>query len=212
MRKILVTGFEPFGGESLNPSLELVKVLTQKERTNIEIIGCQVPVVRHQSISTVIEAIEQHEPELVFMIGQAAGRTAITPERVAINLDDYRIEDNAGHQPVDEPIIATGPAAYFSTLPVKAITHALQQAGIPCQLSHSAGTFVCNHLFYGIQHYLQARPIRSGFIHIPLLPEQASASNQPSMSLETLARGLEMMIMTCLETEQDTKLTGGTIC
>ncbi|EHH2448886.1 pyroglutamyl-peptidase I [Vibrio vulnificus] len=212
MRKILVTGFEPFGGESLNPSLELVKVLTQKVRTNIEIIGCQVPVVRHQSISTVIEAIEQHEPELVFMIGQAAGRTAITPERVAINLDDYRIEDNAGHQPVDEPIIATGPAAYFSTLPVKAITHALQQAGIPCQLSHSAGTFVCNHLFYGIQHYLQARPIRSGFIHIPLLPEQASASNQPSMSLETLARGLEMMIMTCLETEQDTKLTGGTIC
>ncbi|HFQ5077076.1 TPA: pyroglutamyl-peptidase I [Vibrio vulnificus] len=212
MRKILVTGFEPFGGESLNPSLELVKVLTQKERTNIEIIGCQVPVVRHQSISTVIEAIEQHEPELVFMIGQAAGRAAITPERVAINLDDYRIEDNAGHQPVDEPIIATGPAAYFSTLPVKAITHALQQAGIPCQLSHSAGTFVCNHLFYGIQHYLQARPIRSGFIHIPLLPEQASASNQPSMSLETLARGLGMMIMTCLETEQDTKLTGGTIC
>ncbi|EGQ9290295.1 pyroglutamyl-peptidase I [Vibrio vulnificus] len=212
MRKILVTGFEPFGGESLNPSLELVKVLTQKERTNIEFIGCQVPVVRHQSISTVIEAIEQHEPELVFMIGQAAGRTAITPERVAINLDDYRIEDNAGHQPVDEPIMATGPAAYFSTLPVKAITHALQQAGIPCQLSHSAGTFVCNHLFYGIQHYLQARPIRSGFIHIPLLPEQASASNQPSMSLETLARGLEMMIMTCLETEQDTKLTGGTIC
>ncbi|HAS8566262.1 pyroglutamyl-peptidase I [Vibrio vulnificus] len=212
MRKILVTGFEPFGGESLNPSLELVKVLTQKERTNIEIIGCQVPVVRHQSISTVIEAIEQHEPELVFMIGQASGRAAITPERVAINLDDYRIEDNAGHQPVDEPIIATGPAAYFSTLPVKAITHALQQAGIPCQLSHSAGTFVCNHLFYGIQHYLQARPIRSGFIHIPLLPEQASASNQPSMSLETLARGLEMMIMTCLETEQDTKLTGGTVC
>ncbi|EJV9421920.1 pyroglutamyl-peptidase I [Vibrio vulnificus] len=212
MRKILVTGFEPFGGESLNPSLELVKVLTQKERTNIEIIGCQVPVVRHQSISTVIEAIEQHEPELVFMIGQASGRAAITPERVAINLDDYRIEDNAGHQPVDEPIIATGPAAYFSTLPVKAITHALQQAGIPCQLSHSAGTFVCNHLFYGIQHYLQARPIRSGFIHIPLLPEQVSASNQPSMSLETLARGLEMMIMTCLETEQDTKLTGGTIC
>ncbi|ENR2167041.1 pyroglutamyl-peptidase I [Vibrio vulnificus] len=212
MRKILVTGFEPFGGESLNPSLELVKVLTQKERTNIEIIGCQVPVVRHQSISTVIEAIEHHEPELVFMIGQAAGRAAITPERVAINLDDYRIEDNAGHQPVDEPIIATGPAAYFSTLPVKAITHTLQQAGIPCQLSHSAGTFVCNHLFYGIQHYLQARPIRSGFIHIPLLPEQASTSNQPSMSLETLARGLEMMIMTCLETEQDTKLTGGTIC
>ncbi|EHK9017666.1 pyroglutamyl-peptidase I [Vibrio vulnificus] len=212
MRKILVTGFEPFGGESLNPSLELVKVLTQKERTNIEIIGCQVPVVRHQSISTVIEAIEQHEPELVFMIGQASGRAAITPERVAINLDDYRIEDNAGHQPVDEPIIATGPAAYFSTLPVKAITHALQQAGISCQLSHSAGTFVCNHLFYGIQHYLQARPIRSGFIHIPLLPEQASASNQPSMSLETLARGLEMMIMTCLETEQDTKLTGGTVC
>ncbi|EHK8983229.1 pyroglutamyl-peptidase I [Vibrio vulnificus] len=212
MHKILVTGFEPFSGESLNPSLELVKVLTQKERTNIEIIGCQVPVVRHQSISTVIEAIEQHEPELVFMIGQAAGRAAITPERVAINLDDYRIEDNAGHQPVDEPIIATGPAAYFSTLPVKAITHTLQQAGIPCQLSHSAGTFVCNHLFYGIQHYLQARPIRSGFIHIPLLPEQASASNQPSMSLETLARGLEMMIMTCLETEQDTKLTGGTVC
>ncbi|MCV4809035.1 pyroglutamyl-peptidase I, partial [Escherichia coli] len=90
---------------------------------------------------------------------QASGRCAITPERVAINLDDYRIEDNAGHQPVDEPIIATGPAAYFSTLPVKAITHALQQAGIPCQLSHSAGTFVCNHLFYGVQHHLHTRAI-----------------------------------------------------
>ncbi|HDY7947512.1 TPA: pyroglutamyl-peptidase I [Vibrio vulnificus] len=212
MRKVLLTGFEPFGGESINPSLELVKQMASRALPQVEIIGCEVPVVRYQAIETVLQAVETHQPDLVLMIGQASGRCAITPERVAINLDDYRIEDNAGHQPVDEPIIATGPAAYFSTLPVKAITHALQQAGIPCQISHGAGTFVCNHLFYGVQYHLHTRAIRSGFVHIPLLPEQASASNQPSMSLEILVHGLEMMMMTCLETEQDTKHTGGTIC
>lgn len=212
MRKVLLTGFEPFGGESINPSLEVVKLMASRQLENVQIIGCEVPVIRYQAIETVAQAIEQHQPDLVIMIGQAAGRSAITPERVAINLDDYRIEDNAGNQPVDEPIMVTGPAAYFSSLPVKAITHALQQAGIPCQLSHSAGTFVCNHLFYGIQHYLQARPIRSGFIHIPLLPEQASASHQPSMSLATLIQGIEVMILTCLKFEQDVTLSGGTIC
>lgn len=212
MRTVLVTGFEPFGGESINPSLEAVKKLSNSPWQQVRVVSCTVPVVRYQAAQVVIEAIEHHQPDLVIMLGQAAGRHAITPERIAINLDDFRIADNAGNQPVDQAIDAAGPAAYFSTLPVKAITKTLQDAGIPCQISHSAGTYVCNHLFYSVQRHLEQRAIRSGFVHIPLLTQQAVLGQQPSMSLETIVHGLKLVILAALEHPDDIALAGGTIC
>ncbi|MDF5484862.1 pyroglutamyl-peptidase I, partial [Vibrio parahaemolyticus] len=173
MKKVLITGFEPFGGDAINPALEAVKQLEAAAIKGGVIVTCPVPVVRYDSVKVVIEAIEAHQPDCVITVGQAAGRSAITPERVAINVDDFRIPDNVGYQPIDEPVVADGPDAYFSTLPIKRIVQTLQKQGIPSQISNSAGTFVCNHLFYGIQHYLKDKPIRHGFVHIPLLPEQA---------------------------------------
>ncbi|GHA63660.1 pyroglutamyl-peptidase I [Photobacterium aphoticum] len=217
MRKVLITGFEPFGGEAINPALEAVMALDGQSLNGGEIVVCSVPVVRYAAIDTVIAAIEQHQPDVVITVGQAAGRAAITPERVAINVDDYRIADNGGHQPVDEPVIADGPAAYFSTLPVKAITHVLQEEGIPAQVSNTAGTFVCNHLFYGVQHYLCNRSVgnhhvRHGFVHIPLLPQQAVQGTQPSMSLATIVQGLTLVAQACLDYEQDAMITAGCEC
>lgn len=212
MKKILITGFEPFGGAAINPALEAAKLLDGAVLNNGEIVICQVPVTRFKAIDAVINAIKHHKPDFVITVGQAGGRAGITPERVAINIDDFRIEDNEGNQPVDQPIVIDGPDGYFSTLPIKAIAQALQQAGIPCQVSNTAGTFVCNHLFYGVQHYLRDTAIGHGFIHIPLLPEQAISADQPSMSLEMIAKGLKVAAQAVIDNEQDIQLTGGTIC
>ncbi|SMY34208.1 Pyrrolidone-carboxylate peptidase [Photobacterium malacitanum] len=212
MKKILITGFEPFGGAAINPALEAVKLLEDVTLNNGKIVICQVPVTRFKAIDTVIEAIKYHQPDYVITVGQAGGRAAITPERVAINIDDFRIADNEGNQPIDQPIVVDGPDGYFSTLPIKAMTQALQQAGIPCQVSNTAGTFVCNHLFYGVQHYLRDTDIGHGFIHIPLLPEQAALTEQPSMSLVMIAEGLKVAAQAVIDNEQDIQLTGGTIC
>ncbi|MCP4955326.1 pyroglutamyl-peptidase I [Photobacterium aquimaris] len=212
MKKILITGFEPFGGAAINPALEAVKLLEGVALNNGEIVICQVPVTRFKAIDAVIEAIKYHQPDYVITVGQAGGRAAITPERVAINIDDFRIADNEGNQPIDQPIVVDGPDGYFSTLPIKAMTQALQQAGIPCQVSNTAGTFVCNHLFYGVQHYLRDTRIAHGFIHIPLLPEQAALTEQPSMSLAMIAEGLKVAAQAVIDNEQDIQLTGGTIC
>lgn len=212
MKKVLITGFEPFGGASINPALEAVKQLEAISFTNATVVTCQVPVARFKAIDTVISAIEYHQPDIVITIGQAGGRAAITPERIAINIDDFRITDNDGNQPTDQPVIEQGPDAYFSTLPIKAITLALQQQGIPCQVSNTAGTFVCNHLFYGIQHYLRDSNTKHGFIHIPLLPEQAPAGDQPSMSLDTIVLGLKIAIEATVSNEQDISVGAGTIC
>lgn len=214
MFKVLITGFEPFGDDTLNPSLALINAKQQLQLTGVEVIGCVLPVIRYQAAETAIKAIEIHQPDLVLMFGQASGRAAITPERVAINLDDYRIADNAGHQPIDEPIIPHGPAAYFTTLPVKAMVEDLQQAGIAAELSHSAGTFVCNHLFYAVQHYLAQHDIPSGFIHIPASPEQVSATNPslPNLGLEQLIAAVRVMIQTCYHSKQDRQIIGGSVC
>ncbi|EOD9426850.1 pyroglutamyl-peptidase I [Vibrio harveyi] len=212
MKKVLITGFEPFGGESINPALEAVKRLNGRKLDGGEVVMCQVPVTRYESIEAVIESIELHQPDIVITVGQAAGRTAITPERVAINVDDFRIPDNGGHQPIDEPVIPGGPDAYFTTLPIKAITRALQQESIPCQVSNTAGTFVCNHLFYGVQHYLRDKSVRHGFVHIPLLPEQDSSGNQPTMSLDVIVEGLARLAQVAIDNESDIAVTAGQIC
>ncbi|AEX24765.1 pyroglutamyl-peptidase I [Vibrio sp. EJY3] len=212
MKKVLITGFEPFGGDAINPALEAIKRLEGEAIDDGFIVTCHVPVTRYDSINTVIEAIEQHQPDCVITVGQAAGRAAITPERVAINVDDFRIPDNQGHQPIDEPIIADGPDAYFTTLPLKRVVQTLQQQGIPCQVSNSAGTFVCNHLFYGLQHYLRDKPLRHGFVHIPLLPEQNTLGNQPTMSLDTIVEALRLMAQVVVHHDTDITVTGGKIC
>ncbi|WP_332399194.1 pyroglutamyl-peptidase I [Vibrio metschnikovii] len=214
MFKVLLTGFEPFGEDSLNPSQALLNAKEQLHVTGVEVIGCVLPVARYQATEVAINAIKTHQPDLVLMFGQASGRAAITPERVAINLDDYRIADNAGHQPIDEAIIADGPAAYFTTLPVKAMVEDLQQAGIAAEVSYSAGTFVCNHLFYAVQHYLSQKDIRSGFIHVPPLPEQVPATNPslPSLGLEPLIAAVRVMIQTCYHSKQDRQIIGGNVC
>ncbi|MCG9610361.1 pyroglutamyl-peptidase I [Vibrio harveyi] len=212
MKKVLITGFDPFGGESINPALEAVKRLNGRKLDGGEVVMCQVPVTRYESIEAVIESIELHQPDIVITVGQAAGRTAITPERVAINVDDFRIPDNGGHQPIDEQVIPGGPDAYFTTLPIKAITRALQQENIPCQVSNTAGTFVCNHLFYGVQHYLRDKSVRHGFVHIPLLPEQDSSGNQPTMSLDVIVEGLARLAQVAIDNESDIAVTAGQIC
>ncbi|CZF84585.1 pyroglutamyl-peptidase I [Grimontia marina] len=212
MKKVLITGFEPFGGASINPALEAVKKLDGAELDGGVIVTCEVPVTRYDALKAISEAIEAHQPSYVITVGQAAGRNAITPERVAINMDDFRIPDNGGNQPIDEPIDEEGPAAYFSTLPIKAITRKLQESGIPCQVSNTAGTFVCNHVFYGIQHFLRDTDVGHGFIHIPLLPEQAAATDKPSMSLDTIVEGLRLAAQATLENKKDISEGAGQIC
>ncbi len=212
MKKVLITGFEPFGGESINPALEAIKRLEGEAIEGGYIVTCHVPVTRFESIDTVIEAIEKHQPDCVITVGQAAGHNAITAERVAINVDDFRIPDNAGHQPIDESIVEHGPNAYFSTLPIKRVVQTLQEQGIPCQVSNSAGTFVCNHLFYGVQHYLKDSSVRHGFVHIPLLPEQDPLGSKPTMSLDTIVEGLRLVAQVAANYDSDIVVTGGHIC
>lgn len=212
MKKILITGFEPFGGATINPALEAVKLLDGVKLDGGEIVVCEVPVTRFKSIQTVINAIETHQPSAVITLGQASGRFGITPERIAVNIDDFRIPDNEGNQPIDEPIEEDGPNAYFTTLPIKAITQALQQKGIPCQISNSAGTFVCNHLFYGIQHFLRDTDVAHGFLHIPLIPEQATSADQASMSLSCIINGLKITAQTIIDVKHDLVISGGKIC
>lgn len=193
--KLLLTAFTPFDGEKINPALEAVKLV--KDRIgNLLIVKLEVPTVFGKSIDTVREAIEREKPDFVLSIGQAGGRAEITPERVAINLDDARIPDNEGNQPIDEPIFPDGENAYFSTLPVKAMVEAIRKEGLPSSLSNSAGTYVCNHLMYGVLYYLDKRPvIKAGFIHVPYIPEQTKNKKEmPALELSEIVRGLEAAI------------------
>jgi len=212
MKKLLITGFEPFGGEDKNPALEAVKRLEGLELEGVKIVTCSVPVVLQHSIDAVIEAIKLHTPDYVMTVGQAGGRSAITPERVAINIDDYRIPDNAGNQPIDQKVQENGPDAYLSTLPIKGMVKAMQDKGIPAQVSNTAGTFVCNHLFYGIQHYLRDTNIKHGFVHIPLMNGQCTDGTKPTMSLDTIVEGLAIAGQSIIDNEKDIKFGGGTIC
>ncbi|UGB02611.1 pyroglutamyl-peptidase I [Leclercia sp. G3L] len=211
MQTLLITGFEPFGGETLNPSWEVVKQLDGMIIDNCRVVARQLPCVFGESLEVLNAAIDALQPSVVLAIGQAGGRVDVTVERVAINVDDARIPDNRGQQPVDVAIVPDGPAAWFSTLPIKAMVEALREAGIPASVSQTAGTFVCNHVMYGVLHKLADRPeVKGGFIHIPYLPEQAAAHpGAPSMATHTLKKGLEIAIAVALRQEHDIKVVGG---
>ncbi|HCN98640.1 MAG TPA: pyroglutamyl-peptidase I [Leclercia sp.] len=211
MQTVLITGFEPFGGETLNPSWEVVKQLDGMIIDNCRVVARQLPCVFGESLEVLNAAIDALQPSVVLAIGQAGGRVDVTIERVAINVDDARIPDNRGQQPVDVAIVPDGPAAWFSTLPIKAMVEALREAGIPASVSQTAGTFVCNHVMYGVLHKLADRPeVKGGFIHIPYLPEQAAAHpGAPSMATHTLKKGLEIAIAVALRQDHDIKVVGG---
>lgn len=212
--KILVTGFDPFGGETINPAIEAVKRLPDII-LDAKIIKLEIPTVFHTSLQVIKEAINQHDPDVILSIGQAGGRTDLTIERIGINCDDARIPDNKGNQMVDEPVFADGPAAYFVNLPIKAMVNHIQASGIPASVSNSAGTFVCNHVTYGVRHMIETayQGKRSGFIHIPYLPSQViDKKGQPSMDLATIVEGLTKAIEAIITTKEDMKITGGTIC
>ena len=202
MKKMLITGFQPFDGESVNPALEVAKGLQGKTINGYEVIAREIPVVRFEALKAVQAAIEELQPDAVITIGQAGGRPDITVERVGINIDDFRIPDNKGNQPIDEPVVTGGPVAYWATLPIKKMVANVKAQGIPASVSNSAGTYVCNHLLYGLLHYLTTQgktAIPAGFIHIPYLPEQMAVrsgkdAQVATMSLDTLLKGFEAMI------------------
>ncbi|HXS51273.1 MAG TPA: pyroglutamyl-peptidase I [Usitatibacter sp.] len=210
---MLVTGFEPFGGDTVNPSWEVCERLPAAIG-GMRVETCRVPCEFRRAIEVVADAIERHRPSLIVSLGLAAGRTHIGVERVAINVDDARIADNAGAQPVDEPVAAGGPPAYFSTLPVKAMVAAMRRAGVPAEVSNSAGTFVCNHLMYGVLHFLAARgkSARAGFVHVPsseaMVLEKRGA---PSMAVATMVRGIEAGIEAALAHAHDVRIAEGTL-
>ena len=214
MTKVLVTGFGPFGGEKVNPALEAVKVLQDKQFAGIELVTAEVPTVYHRSIAVLEQLLDTVRPDVVICVGQAGGRPDVTVERVAINVDDARMPDNDGNRPIDAPIVADGPVAYWSSLPIKAIVQNIRQAGVPASVSQTAGTFVCNHLFYGLMHLIADKHpgVRGGFIHIPYLPEQTvRRAGQPSMSLADIVRGLEVAVRTAVDVQQDIQVSGGQI-
>lgn len=208
---VLLTGFDAFGGASINPSWLAVEALDGQVIAGHKIIAAQLPTTFEGSLIELKRLLKLHQPELVICTGQAGGRSSISLERVAININDARIADNAGHQPLDVPVIAAGAAAYFTTLPIKAMLKTLIQADISAEVSQTAGTFVCNHVFYGLMHTLKSsrrkRVIRGGFVHLPFLPEQGS----PSMPLSEMVRGLGLMIECALNTPDDIVYAAGTV-
>ena len=211
MAGVLITGFEPFDGEAVNPSWEVVKRLDGAIIAGERVVARQLPCVFNEALTVLHAALDEFRPALTLAIGQAGGRTDITVERVAINVDDARIPDNKGQQPIDRPIVADGQAAWFSSVPIKAIVAALRQQGIPASVSQTAGTFVCNHVMYGLLHKLQGQAgVKGGFIHIPYLPEQAAAHpGEASMALETIRAALETAIAVSLTHDDDLSVTGG---
>lgn len=191
--KVLLTAFDPFGGESVNPAQEALALLPERVK-GAELIKLVVPTAFAWAAKTAVSAIKEHRPDAVMMLGQAGGRSGITVERVAINVMDAGIMDNEGKMPLDEPIRKGGPAAYFATLPVKELVLAVRDAGVPASISNSAGTFVCNSLLYGVLDYLKTAslPCKAGFIHLPFLPEQAKrfSPHPPSLPLDRMVKGL----------------------
>ena len=212
--KILVTGFDPFGGESINPAIESVKRLPDNI-AGAEIIKLEIPTVRKKSLEKIEKAINEHNPDVILSIGQAGGRFDISIERIGINLDDFRIPDNEGNQIIDEPIFPDGENSYFVKLPVKAMVQNVQKNNIPASVSYTAGTFVCNHVLYGVLYLIEKKykGKKSGFIHIPFLPQQVvDKRNMPSMELDTIVKGLTAAIEAIVKNNEDIKEVGGTVC
>lgn len=213
MKKILITGFDPFGGESMNPAYEAVKLIPD-EIKGVEIVKLEVPTVFHKSIDVLEKAIDKENPDVVINVGQAGNRFGVTPERVAINEDDARIKDNEGNQPIDEKIYEDGENAYFSNLPIKAMVEEIKKAGIPSSVSNTAGTFVCNHLMYGLMYLIDKKypNLKGGFIHVPFATEQVlDKPTSPSLTIGQIAKGLEAAIVAVIENDEDIKTVGGEI-
>lgn len=214
--RVLLTGFDPFGdtghsSKPINPSWLAAQALHGKRIGGHLVVAAQLPTVFKDSAAELVRLLALHKPALVICVGQAGGRGAISLERVAINVDDARIPDNHGGQPVDTPVVAGGPAAYFSSLPIKAMLQALQKAGVTAEVSQTAGTFVCNHVFYALMHALATKRgfkrTRGGFIHVPYLPEQGA----PSLPLEEIVRGLRLAVAAALATTQDIAKGAGAV-
>lgn len=209
--KVLLTGFDPFGGDKVNPATEAVKRVSDNVN-GVEVVKIEVPTVFHKSIDVVAKAIEEEKPDAVLCIGQAGGRAELTPERVAINLDDARIADNEGNQPIDVKIFEDGEPAYFATLPIKAMVASIRNAGVPSSVSNTAGTFVCNHLMYGVLYTLAKKypGVRGGFMHVPFIPEQVvNRANTPSMALADIVKGIEAAITAIAENDKDISTAEG---
>lgn len=206
-RPFLLTGFEPFDHAERNPSWEIARVLDGERIAGHPVVSLQLPVVFGDSIKRLDKAIRRWRPVGVIALGVANSRSVISVERIAINVDDARIPDNLGQQPIDQAVIAHAPAAYFSRLPIKAIHHALQTAGIPSEISQSAGTYVCNHVFYGLLHRLRLHTrLPAGFIHVP--PE-LSASAPQGLPLATMVAATRLAVATCLNQARDIRLAAG---
>jgi pyroglutamyl-peptidase len=226
---ILLTGFEPFGGEPINPSWTAAEAASSILRAEgLAVVAVELPCAFGESITALEAALQRYRPKLVICVGQAGGRARISLERVAINCDDARIPDNAGNRPVDEDVIPGGPAAYFSSLPVKAALAALRAARIPAEVSQSAGTYVCNHIFYALMHALNSAEdvgtvsseslksgspaTRGGFIHVPYETHQVTrGSGTPSLPAAVMAEALAVVVRTALATTADIKLAAGTV-
>ena len=209
--KVLITGFDPFGGEKINPAWEAVRALPDNI-DGIEVVKLQIPTVFKKSAKKLFENIDSVKPDVVICVGQAGGRYEFSVERIAINVDDGRIPDNDGYQPVDSPVFEDGENAYFSTLPIKAIVEEVKKAGIPAAVSNTAGTYVCNHIMYSLLYYLNKNNlnIKGGFIHVPFIPEQVvEKKNTPYMELTRITKALEISIKAIRAYEKDLVISGG---
>jgi pyroglutamyl-peptidase len=210
-KNVLITGFEPFGGEAENSSWQAVRVLQGTRILAHRIQTRCLPVVFGDALTLLRQAVAEVRPALVVCVGQAGGREQVSLERVAINVDDARIPDNAGQCPIDTPVVANGPAAYFSGLPIKRLLIDLQRAGIPAEISQTAGTYVCNHVFYGLMNELTRHPgVRGGFIHVPYSPEQAARHpGTPGLPVATVTAALRMIVRSSLKNGPDFKVSAG---
>ncbi len=214
MRKVLITGFEPFGGEKINPAYEAVKLLPD-EIMGAQIIKLEIPTVFQKGPDAVYKAIQKYQPDYVLCIGQAGGRSQLTPEWVGINFRNARIADNEGNQPVQTQIVEEGPTAYFTMLPVFCMVEKMKENGIPASVSYSAGTYVCNDVMYSLLHYCHTefKNTKGGFMHVPYSTEQTvnHPSGTPGMNLKDIARGIEVSIEVMLENDHDIQVVSGEI-
>lgn len=210
--KILITGFDPFGGDSINPAYEAVKLLPDVIK-DAEIVKLEIPTVFKKDGIVLEEGIEKHKPDIVICVGQAGGRSGMTVEKVAVNLMEARIPDNDGQQPMDEPVYSDGENAYFAKLPVKAIVQNMRENGIPARVSYTAGTFVCNDIMYRLLYLIDKKynNMKGGFIHVPYLPEQVLdlADGTPSMTVQMIAQALECAVEAVQEHDEDVKTVMG---
>jgi len=206
VKKILLTAFEPFAGEAINPSLETARQMEKIDFPNALVRVAELPVDRFRAVELALELLRAGRPDIMIMLGEAGGRYRITPERIAINVDDFRIPDNAGNQPTDEPIVEGGPAGYFSTLPIRAIIDRINKAHIPAAISNTAGAYLCNRLFYSVMHAISVEglPTVAGFIHLPYLHDQAVGKypDVPSLSRESLVEAVRLAIEVSLAAQK----------